>query len=129
MPPRFRGLVAGPLLHEDASHGLTVVLGSLLALVGAAHNSLDHYRRMVTSAGFSPTLHRSTGAAHEASQSTPRWHRVAQGSMDRERLQRGVIRTAQDQQDVQAFRTPPRANRPAGPPAPDPRGTPTFIFG
>jgi hypothetical protein len=102
--PALRNFVASPLLHEHAGHGLTMVLGSLVALVGAARNSLAYFRSQVGVAGL------QIAPAHLAPL-TKHLTRLkaglenAQGLMDRElqRLQRGVIRTVQDQQDVQAF--------------------------
>jgi len=103
--PALRAFVAGPALHEHAGHGLTLVLGSLIAIVGAARNSLAYFRSQVGVTGM------QIAPAHLAPL-TKHLTRLkagiesAQGLMDRElqRLQRGVIRTAQDQQDVQAFR-------------------------
>ncbi len=51
--PALRGLVSGPALQEHAPHGLSVVLISLLALVGATHNSVNHYRRLIGAGALS----------------------------------------------------------------------------
>ena len=49
--PALRGFVSSPALQEHGSHGLTIVLIGLLSSVGAARNSLEHFRRQVRIGG------------------------------------------------------------------------------
>lgn len=103
--PALQAFVSGPALHEHAGHGLTVVLGSLLAIVGAARNSLAYFRSQVGMAG-TPIAPAHLAPLVKHLTRLKAGIESAQAVMDRElqRLQRGVIRTEQDQQDVQAFR-------------------------
>lgn len=45
--PALRDFVASPSLQEHGPHRLAIILGSVLAFVGAARNSLDFFRRQV----------------------------------------------------------------------------------
>jgi hypothetical protein len=84
-----------------------MVLVSLLAVVDAARNSLDHYRRLVASAGYSITL--PTAQLAPLTKHLTRLQagiENAQGVLDGElkRLQRGVKETAKDRTVIEAFR-------------------------
>lgn len=106
--PALRGLVSGPELQEHASHGLAMVLISLLAVAGRTRNGVDYYRRLLVSgAGASIAL-----PAAQIARLTKHLTRlqdgieIVQGVLDEElkRLRRGVKETAEDKAVIDAFR-------------------------
>lgn len=102
--PALRDFVASPSLQEHGPHRLAIILGSVLAFVGAARNSLDFFRRQV-GLGGTPILavHLAPLTRHLTRLQSGIEH--AQTLMDAElqRLGRGVYKTAEDQQVIDAF--------------------------
>lgn len=102
--PALRSLVSGPALQEHAPYDVAVVLGSLLTFVGAASNSLDHYRRLVGPGG-TPMLAAHLAPLTDHLTRLQKGIENAQGLMDQElqRLRRGVTRSDEDRKAIAAF--------------------------
>ena len=103
--PALRGFVSSPALQEHGSHGLTIVLIGLLSSVGAARNSLEHFRRQVRIGGTEIlAVHLAPLSKHLTNLKAG--IESAQTLLDRElrRLKHGVRESEQDRRDIQAFR-------------------------
>jgi hypothetical protein len=102
--PALRDFVASPSLQEHGPHRLSILLGSVLAFLGAARNSLHYFRSQVPLGGTPIlTAHLGPLTQHLVRLQTGIEH--AQTLMDQElqRLRWGVRKTAEDQRVIDAF--------------------------
>ena len=103
--PALREFVGSESLQTHGSHALAVVLGSVLAFVGAARNSLAYFRSQVHLGGTPIlTTHLAPLGRHLTRLVAGIEHAQALMDRDLQRLQRGVRPTDEDRAIIDAFR-------------------------